>query len=218
MSTENMEYFSRDNSEAVSYNLAQFSVFEEGQGNGKRAQLVFGERNGAPRITCFTGLSEPKAISFGFDPITFEMVLIKLEQVARSSGPIEDKIENMAKPKDGSTGLVVDSCFKFWKDNAGVVWLSAQRGTCVKNFKMAPSYWHKLYRAADGVAMTEAEASVLKTIALVNSLRRALGFWTGRLRPNKFKRTETKPTEAQNVTPGQPTNSFTTDDSDNDYY
>lgn len=218
MSQEALEFFSRDNNEAITYNLAQFNLFEEGQGSGKRAQIVFAERNGAPRITCFTGVNEPKAISFGFDPITFEMVLMKLEQVARSNGPVEDKVENMGKSKDGSSGMVVDSCLKFWKDEAGVVWLGVQKGSFTKNFKMTISYWHRLYRAADGMPMNEAESSVLKTIALVNSLRRALSFWIGRLRPNKFKKTGGKPTAAESVSPGQPTSSFTTDDSENDYY
>ena len=81
------ETFSRPNREAKIFDLEQFQLFSADPGNGQRsARLQFGERNGAPRITIFTGLDTVKVIGIGMAPAIFEMFLTEFRKIADEVG------------------------------------------------------------------------------------------------------------------------------------
>lgn len=182
--TNESEVFSRSNDEAISYHLNQFTLFCSTPGrSGKRARLVFGERNGAPRITVFTGLEAPKAIWMGFDPITFEIFLIKLEQVCKSKEQVADFIRNTEKSKTDPGKYDVRNTLHFGKDENGIVYIEIEEGNVRLMFRIDPPIWHQFYRMSDNQRMSDAEVSVVRGIAMVNTLRQVYGRWTGRLQP-----------------------------------
>lgn len=194
------EVFSRPNDQAISYQLNQFDMWGNTPGKqGSRFHLVFGERNGAPRISVFTGLDNPKFLWIGFDPLTFEMFLAKLEQVAKSKDPVADFIQNMEKAKD-SKEYTVRNTLHFGKSDDGIVYIEIEEKGLKFPVKFELPVWHKFYRVSDGQPMSASEFSALRAISLANVLRRVYGNWSSRIMPvNKDgwkKQPATKPSQA----------------------
>lgn len=187
MISDTNEVFSRPNDKAISYNLEQFALWGEGQQGkqGTSPRMIFGERNGAPRISVFTRRDDIKCIWMGFDPIVFEMFLAKLENVAKSKEPVADFIQNMEKSKEGK-GFSVRNTLHFGKDESGIVYLEVEEKNIRIPFKLTVGPWHKFHRVSDGQPMSDSEVSALRTIGMANVLRRVFGNWSSRLQqPNK---------------------------------
>lgn len=185
MSNES-EVFSRDNDKAVSYLLSQFTLFANTPGvKGSRARLVFGERNGAPRITVFTGLESPKVIWMGFDPVTFEILLMKLEQVSKAKEQVADFIHNTEKSKTEPNSYPVRNTIHIGKNENGVVYLEVEERGLKILFELQAPVWHQFHRISDGQRMSEGEISSLRGIGLANMLKRVYGKWSARIQPNR---------------------------------
>lgn len=186
--TQNPEIFSRANQDAKIFDLEQFTFWAEPTERGaKRPRLVFSERNGAPRITVFTGQDAAKVFWVGFGPIEFMMFLAEFERLAMSEGNKAGYIENLDRDpnsdkRDPNPAKVIRNKLWFGKDENGICYLGfEQRNMKNIRFSMAPNGWHNFYREG-GAKLTEAEASVIYTRGMINIMRQVFGRWASRLR------------------------------------
>lgn len=184
------ELFSRPNNEAAIHDLEQYVLWTETpERPGFRSRLVFGERNGAPRITVFTNFENTKPLYVGIAPVEFEMFLEQLESITQGENgkalPIDN--DDIAPNADRSPGKlpahVVRNRLWTGKDAEGVCWIGVDQPNVKKIvFKLVPNGWHHFYKEG-GAKLTEAEASQRYTRALIRSLRQAYSATNGRLRP-----------------------------------
>lgn len=190
MTTPDMcpEVFSRSNTEARIHDLEQFTFWAEPlEKGGKRPRLVFGERNGAPRITVYTGMENPKVLWSGMGPGEFMMVLSEFERIVNSEKGFSLAVENLDRDpnsdkRDPNPAKIVRNKLWFGKDDNGICWMGfEQRGIQNIRFNIVPNAWHNFYREG-GVKLTESEASIMYARGLVKMLADVYARWASRLR------------------------------------
>jgi hypothetical protein len=189
--------------------LEKFTLVTKAPGTeGKNSLLLWSSYRGNPRMTVFTGVPNDTGkgvINAAMNPETFLMFLNMLKDIALS--PKEDKVKlecfTLTKNTDGSRGEKIHSSdLWFGKDSRGMVWISVlAEGRPKIKFDFKVSDFHKFYKS-DGTALSEAEASSLQTLAVVDALRSVFLTHMGELRPpyepkdgaNKYQnRTASKP-------------------------
>lgn len=185
------EEFTRPNMEAKIHDLAQFTFFDDIPSRpGFRARLVFGERNGAPRISFMPNLEEgPKVVAIGMGPIEFDLFLDEFEQVIRGENGKRRFIDNFAvrpevpreKPPTKDDLMLKNRLF-MGKDENGICWLGVSANERNTRVRILPSMWHQFYKE-DGTPVTEAEASQKQSLHLIRVLRQVFARWTSRLKP-----------------------------------
>lgn len=158
---------------------------------GFRCRLVFGERNGNPRITHYPNLEKESenektvVCSVGFDPMTFWEFLRRFELIIRGPEGGKDHIENRARKKneDGTPGdWYIMNSLRFGKDEEGVVWIAIQDERVPNvRYLIENSAYHNFFRE-DGTRVSRAEGSKAYAMALVDLLRRIYVPYVGRLR------------------------------------
>ena len=150
---------------------------------GKRSKLVWGIRNGYPRITVFTNDPNDKGpgivnsvISAPVDMATMHIFLTLLEQIATGPNDIKNKVDCFTlKWVDGQRTDERILLSEIWigKDSEGMVWISLIAPARPKiKFTYRVSDWHGIYKT-DGVQMTEAEGSTLAALAACFLLKQA---------------------------------------------
>lgn len=183
------EVFSRPNDEARIFDFEQFTLWANTpERPGRRARMVFGERNGAPRISVYPNTEEgPKALSVGMSPVIWYDFLARFSSIAKGEPGKSIKIENMGRGKseDGQEAKappVLKNTLWFGKDEKGVCWLAIEQKDAVRiRFPILASYWHNFYKQ-DGTKLTPEECSVSQTLALIEALKAATSNFVGRLR------------------------------------
>lgn len=187
------EIFSRPQTEARIYDLEQFGLWTDTPGRqGWRARMVFGERNGAPRISVFTGLEAgPKVLYVGIAPEDFWMFLTLFEEIARGENGQTNYVDNMdfppgQRPEKGqdmpADKMVVRNRLVFGKNQEGICWLGVEQENVPNiRFPIRIGNWHRFYR--HGQRLTPGEASVMRTISMIAGLKLAYQNYIGRLRP-----------------------------------
>jgi hypothetical protein len=214
------EVFSRPNQEARIHDLEQFTLWAETPDRpGFRARMVFGERNGAPRITVFTNFEErPNILYVGMSPQIFWMFLNAFEEMLSQPGKQKQAIENMdnSPNADKKAGMpdIVRNRLMFGKSEEGVCWLSVQQEG-VKNiyFKLLPSAYHHFIKP-DGTRLTADEASVAYTKSFIATLRIAVGPYISRIKHAFEKGVMTKKADKAEGGPGTSFSTFNSDDLD----
>ena len=189
MSNQENEVFSRPNTEAKIHDLEQFTLWTDPvEKGGKRPRLVFGERNGAPRITVYPGQEAVKVVWIGFGPVEFEMFLSAFERIASGENGKESFIDNLDRDPNSDkrdpnpANKVVRNRMQFGKDANGICWIAFQQKNLKPvRFTIVPNGWHNFYHEG-GAKLTESEASTLYTRGLINILRRVYGHWATRIR------------------------------------
>lgn len=202
------EVFSRPNAEARIMDLEQFILWTDTPGRkGFRSRLVFGERNGAPRISVFPNQETgPSVISAGMDPLSFWEFLSRFEAVIKGADGGKDFIENNRREpgtEEGTPGRLISmNTLHFGKDNDGLIWIGLQQKDVANiRFMVKASGWHHFHRE-DGTRISDAEGSQAYAMHLVDLLRRIYGTYAGRLRPpyDKSKGPSRKPAAGQSGT------------------
>ncbi len=192
MDTNNpAEVFGRPNADAKIHEFTQYALWAESPGNpGKRARLMFGERNGAPRITVMTGAEQgPKALVAAMSPEIFEFFLTDFERVAKAEGKAKGEIENLQKdpsfegsmPNFDDVPKIPKNSLHYGKNEEGICWLAIDQKDAQRIiFKILPSAWH-VFHKPDGSAFTKEEMSAIFTLSMINSIRRSIAKFTARL-------------------------------------
>lgn len=188
------EVFSRPQQEAKIHDLEQYTLWTDTPNRpGFRSRMAFGERNGAPRITVFTNAEEgPGVLVAGFAPVVFESFLNDFREMVLAEGPQKREIVNLQpdptvqidkKMNRDNVNKVPKNSLVYGKTDDGVVWIGIQQKDAINvAFKILPSIWH-VFKRADGSQVTPDEMSKRSTLALIESLRRALDRWTSRIKP-----------------------------------
>lgn len=184
------EIFSRPNDQAQIFDFEQFTFWADApHRKGFRCRLVFGERNGAPRISYFPNTGERGDMVWaGFDPLTFWEFLDRFEAVIKGPKGGKDHIDNngrtRADPESGTPGEFFVRCqLHFGKDDEGVVWLGMSDKKAPNcRFKILAPAWHHFFKP-DGTRISIEEGSLAYASHLVDLLRRIYPTFIGRLRP-----------------------------------
>lgn len=185
------EIFGRPNTEAKIHEFTQYALWAESPGNpGKRARLLFGERNGAPRITVMTGAEQgPKALIAAMSPEIFEFFLSDFERVANTEGKAKGEIENLQRDPsfEGRAANFDDvpkipkNSLHYGKNDEGVCWLAIDQKDAQRIiFKILPSAWH-VFHKPDGSSFSKEEMSSIFTLSLIKSVRRSIARFTARI-------------------------------------
>lgn len=217
------EVFSRSNQDARIHDLEQYTLWTDTPNRpGYRARMSFGERNGAPRISVFTNSTEgPAVLSVGMHPMIFEQFLNEFKELVTSSPrPSKREIENMAiapnvtldkNTNRDNAPKVMKNTLVFGKTEEGICWLGIQQqGAPNIAFKISPSVWHH-FKRSDGSQVSQGELSCRLTLALIESLRRAMDRWTSRIKlPFVPKERRKDDFQGTDVTSGGATSSAST--------
>jgi hypothetical protein len=186
------EVFARPNALAKIHDFEQFTFWAASPDRpGYRARMVFGERNGAPRVSMFPNSeSGPKVVSAGMAPLIFLELLERIEAIAQGPNGQKDKLENLdmdpnAERTDNfdDVAKIPRNVFHFGKGEDGVCWMAMQQANVPNiRFTILSSAWHHFFKK-DGTRITPEEGSVSQTMALVAALRMAVAPYIARLRP-----------------------------------
>ncbi len=157
--------------------LERYSLFASSTGGNSRAKLVWGIRDGNPRIAVFTNdptdTVKSGVISAPMDPITFYTFIEMLKRAATASGETKYKLDCFTTRRDESGAAiekVLLSEVYMGKDSDGCVWMSVVEGSRPKiKFIFTISDYHKLYKT-DGTELTKAEYSTVVALATINSI------------------------------------------------
>lgn len=180
------ELFSRPNNQARIHDFEQFTFWSNVPGRpNQRARISFGERNGAPRISVFTGDKGSRQIYAGFGPVEFEIFLDIFLKVAEGPSGSRSCVENLDRDPTSTQETVIKvtrNRLFVGKNDEGVVWIGFEQGDQTKvAFKMLPNGWHNFI--VNGLPLEEAEMSVAYTKGLIAKLRSVTNFWAARIRP-----------------------------------
>lgn len=186
------EVFSRPAAEARIHDFEHFTLWTETPDRPQfRSRMVFGERNGAFRITVFTNFeSTPKPLYVGMSPTVFDEFMRRFENVVAGPAGKKDKIENLDRspnaertPNPDDVAKIVRNTLHFGKDNDGVCWIGIEQPN-VKNirFKILSSTWHHFFKE-DGSRITPEEGSSAEAASVIRGLRVAMAPYIARLRP-----------------------------------
>ena len=153
----------------------KYSLYTASTAAGQRARMVFGIRDGNPRITVFT--NDPAdttektrgMISAPMDGVTFMGFLNLIKKVAATQGESSFSVDCLTSVRDDS-GKITDKillCKAYvGKDSEGNVFLSLiADGRPRIKFPLAISSYHS-FNKADGTQLTAAEASTIAATAL----------------------------------------------------
>lgn len=139
--------------------------------NGRRSKLLWSVRDDCPRITVFPNLTQESSppIFAGMDPSTFNILLLTMEKVAKGSPG--EKLKVLCHRLDQDTKkMVVMSAVNVGKDENGMVWISVTAADKPEiRFYFKISEWHDIW--INDKQITEAEGSVIATMAAINALR-----------------------------------------------
>jgi hypothetical protein len=186
------------------YEIAKFNMFADSPGvEGRRARLVWGVRDGNPRITVFTNNPNSKGlegiISAPMSPQVFIAFLTLFEDVIKGPNDIKRKMDNDTSRRDEDNKPVDKSLLSevfFGKDSNGIVWISVIAPSKPKiKFEFRLSDYHRFYKT-DGTQFTESEASVLEAISVIQCLKALYPKYYGEL---KVQGTRTYPNSSNTV-------------------
>ena len=182
--------------------LEKFMLFAPPpSGADKRPRLVWGIRDGNPRVTVYTNLEADKAakgvIYAGINPETFYIFLSLFEKILQGPNGEKNKIDCFGtKWVDGERVNEKTLISELWfgKSPEGIAWLSLIAPERPKiRFEIQISDYHKLFHN-DGTAFTAQEGSILQAQALILGLRHAYLSYAGAVRKaQKPSLTEAKP-------------------------
>ena len=167
-----------DKPKAIIFELERYTLFAAVEGNA-RASMSFAVREGYPRVTVFTrsksDMDGKGMINVPFELDTFLVMLMQLEQIARTEGRCVMKIDAKHWPRDGEGkikgDLEVTSELFIGKNDDGIVWLSAQAPNRPKIvFELTLSDYNG-FTNVKGEKLTKAEGSKFRTLALISALR-----------------------------------------------
>lgn len=185
------ELFQRPQKEAKIYDLGHFQFWDDiASRPNYRASVVFGERNGAPRVTFFPNTeSGPKIVPIGMDPITFLRFLDTFEEIVKGASGKRAFIDNYA-PKDPNAtsrttsrdDMELKNQLFYGKDENGICWVGAKYGDQNVRIRLLPSLWHQFHEVESGEPVKEADASRAQALQIIASLRRVLAPYMGRMR------------------------------------
>lgn len=185
------EVFSRPNDQAKIHDFEQFTLWTNTPNRpGFRSRMTFGERNGAARISVFPNSeSGIKVLFVGMHPMIWMEFLRRFEAIAKGPAGSKDKIENLDRDPNTERTADADAVKKivrnvlwFGKDEEGVCWIAVEQVNVPNiRFKILSSVWHNFFKP-DGTRITPEEGSAAQTVALIESLRQAMGSFIGRIR------------------------------------
>ena len=186
------EVFSRPNAEARIHDLEHFLLWAETPDRpGFRSRMVFGERNGAPRVTVFPNTEANAPVLWaGYDPQSFFRMLSQFEAIIKGENGQTGHVENMGAGPSAERGkmpkesdLIVRNVLHFGKSQEGIVWIALeQQGTKNIRFLFTTSMWHHFLKA-DGSPFTPSEASVNTALSFIETMRIAFSPYIARIRP-----------------------------------
>lgn len=187
------EVFARSNADARIHDLIQFTLWAETPNvPGSRSRLGVSERNGAPRLTVFTGAKQgPKVLAVGMAPDIFELFMSEFETILKAGVKAKGSCAN--KMKDPSfegkaanfdeVPKVIKNTLHYGIDEAGLAWLAVEQKDAARIvFRFGKADWH-VFQRPDGTTFTESEFSIKLALAWVVGLRKAMANWTGRILP-----------------------------------
>lgn len=171
--------------------LNKYAMFTDAPGNpGKRSRLVWGIRDGNPRISVFTNVDSDTVkapLYAGMNPETFFIFLNNFEKVIGGSAMDQKlKIDCLGNRRDKDGNMTQEkylvSELYYGKDANGICWIALNsEGRPRVKFEFRVSDFHKLYHS-NGDQMSEAECSCLQAMATIRALRDTYYTLTGGLR------------------------------------
>lgn len=185
------EIFSRPNTEAKIYDFENFTCWADTPNRpGFRARLVFGERNGAARISVMPNFEEgPKVLYVGMAPSVFHHFADSFERIITGPNGAKGKIDNYVKDAGADhvegqpAAKRLNNTLHFGKDENGICWIGLEQANVPNiRFKLLKNPWHHFYNQA-GQPITDSEGSCIEALGLIRSLRTAYEPFFGRLRP-----------------------------------
>lgn len=168
-----------DNTYKTYYDISKVVIWADDEGvsndNGRRPRMVFGLRDGNPRVMVFTGENLPAGvITFPMDHYTFGSVLRSFKRVVDGEPGNRLSIESIGsvykdnKPTN-ETRLV--STLHIGKTKDGIVYLSLIEDTKPKIvFPLKATKWHK-YKDSNKEDLPEAEVSVMLAEGIIELLQ-----------------------------------------------
>lgn len=175
--------------------LQKFAMYTDSpNGDNARSALIFGVRDGNPRISVFPGgesYEERYPIFAGFDVATWGVLLDFIEEIYRGENGLSGKLETKRTERDSDVKVTL-SFVEYGKDEKGVCWIAMTHPERPRiRFNFTLSDWHVFYHS-DGTQLTEGEVSQRLAISSITSLRNIMYRYTGELRelaaPNKNSR------------------------------
>lgn len=155
----------------------KYTLYAPSAAGVRKAKLVWGVRDGNPRIAVFT--NDPAdttlngVISAPMDPVTFYTYIELLKKAAAATSEIKYKLDCFTTRRDeeGKPGdkFLLSEVY-VGKDSDGMVWVSVVAENRPKlKFVFSVSDWHKIYKA-DGTELSKGEYSSVATVATINAL------------------------------------------------
>lgn len=152
--------------------LAKFNMYTPAPGvEGKRSSLIWGVRDGNPRITVFTNVPNGKGnndvLYAGIAPEEFFIFLNEFEKICNGPNNQKQKMECY-----GGKEKVLISNLVYGKDENGICWISlTAEGKPRIQFQFTISDYHKFIKS-DGQSLSPSEASVAKALGAISAIRR----------------------------------------------
>lgn len=177
--------------------LARYALYTDAPSSpGNRSSLIWGIRDGAPRISVFTRVvseTTKSPISAPMLPEVFLAFLARLKVIALGPKGEKEKLacDTGKYENNKATGeRVLLSEVLYGKDEKGVVWIIVAAVNRPKiRFDMKLSDFHRFYHG-DGSQFTEEEGSVMTALAMIEGLQGAYKNLCGGLRNGPLDATE----------------------------
>lgn len=156
------------------YDVARLVIWGEQGENSRRPRMVFGFRDGNPRVIVYTGETGPAAVlTFGAEHLTFGTFLETVNAVISAEPGTKFQIDGLSpiwednKPTDQ---LKLLSSLFVGKSREGVIYFSVlMEGKPKLVFSLKPSVYHKFYDGTKNL-LTDADVSVRMATSLVKFL------------------------------------------------
>jgi len=190
---------SEENEKPKIFELERFTLFSPVE-NNKRASLAWSIRDEYPRITVFTrsdsGPLKNGIITAPFDLETVTAFLSQLAMVAKGPDNVKVHVTSLWGKRDERGNITGEKELRgdvwFGKDGNGVVWIAVRAPEHPDiQFKITLSEYHNFYDS-NNRQMSEAEGSVLRTLAMVEVLKRVFANRCAKWRDTSIPRENTR--------------------------
>lgn len=156
------------------YDIAKLMIWGDQTENQKRPRMVFGFRDGNPRVIVYTGETGPAAVlTFGAEHLTFGSFLETIQEVIDSEPGTKFQVDGLTPVYENNVATdqmkLLSSLF-VGKSREGIVYFSViMEGKPKMVFSLKPSIYHKFY---DGSKNPLPDSAV--SIRMAKSLRKFL--------------------------------------------
>jgi len=150
--------------------IGRINIWGEELENGKRPRLVFGFRDGNPRIIIYTGeQGQQGVITYGMDMLVFGVFLETLKEIIEAAPSEKETIDSILPPSDGLPEKNI-GVLHVGKTKEGIIYLSVIAESKPKLvFTLKPSKFHRFFNSSKN-EMETSRISVRMATALYKYL------------------------------------------------